>query len=128
MCYNYCMVEFDTQDSDIKKGEVGLNFTFVAMIKWPLVEQNRDVAEMKRNQVVANAMVKHRNDIEAWCEDNCKEPWKMPEEATMQGVPVMFIDRQDWAQCCAEWDVITSKDTKPKGELSVDANGNIIVN
>ena len=85
---------------------------------------------MKRNQVVANAMVKHRNDVEAWCEDNCKEAWKMPDEATMQGVPVMFISKKDWAQCCAEWDIVSSNDTtatKTSGNLSVDANGNIIL-
>ena len=84
MCYNYCMVDFGTQDSDLKKGVVGINYTFYCLIKWPAVAQNRDVAEMKRNQVVANAMVKHRNDIESWCEDNCKEPWKMPEEAWLR--------------------------------------------
>ena len=85
---------------------------------------------MKRNQVVANAMVKHRNDIEAWCEDNCKEPYKMPDEATMQGVPMMFISKKDWAQCCAEWDIVSSKDLQPKstGSLGVDTNGNIIIN
>ena len=130
MCYNYCMVDFGTQDSDLKKGVVGINYTYHCLIKWPAVAQNRDVAEMKRNQVVANAMVQHRNDVEAWCEDNCKEAWKMPEEATMQGVPVMFISKKDWAQCCAEWNIVSSKDMqpKPKGSLGVDTNGNIIIN
>ena len=124
------MVDFSTQDSDLKKGKIGINYTFYCLIKWPLVAQNRDVAEMKRNTVVANAMVKHRNDVEAWCEDNCKEAWKMPEEATLQGVPVMFISQKDWAQCCAEWDIVSSKDTQPKpqGSLGVDSNGNIIIN
>ena len=124
------MVDFGTKDSDLKKGVIGINYTYFCLIKWPLVAQNRDVAEMKRNQVVANAMVKHRNDIEAWCEDNCKEAWKMPDEATMQGVPVMFISKKDWAQCCAEWEIFTTKDTQTKspGSLGVDANGNIIVN
>jgi hypothetical protein len=94
------------------------------------VAQNRDVLEMKRNQTVANAMVKHRSDVEAWCDDNCKEAWKMPDEATVQGVPVMFISKKDWAQCCAEWDIVSTKDIpkpKPKGSIGVDANGEIIV-
>ena len=109
---------------------MGINFTYHCLIKWPPVAQNRDVAEMKRNQTVANAMVKHRSDVEAWCEDNCKEPYKMPDEATMQGVPVMFISKKDWAQCCAEWDIVSSKDInklKPKGSIGVDTNGQIIV-
>mgnify|MGYP006217386655 FL=1 len=124
------MVDFGTKDSDLKKGVVGINYTYFCLIKWPSVAQNRDVAEMKRNQVVANAMVKHRNDVEAWCEDNCKEAWKMPDEATMQGVPVMFISKKDWAQCCAEWEIFTTKDTQTKspGSLGVDSNGNIIIN
>jgi len=124
------MVDFGTKDSDLKKGVVGINYTYFCLIKWPSVAQNRDVAEMKRNQVVANAMVKHRNDVEAWCEENCKEAWKMPDEATMQGVPVMFISKKDWAQCCAEWDIVSSKDInklKPKGSIGVDTNGQIIV-
>ena len=124
------MVDFSTQDSDLKKGVVGINFTYHCLIKWPPVAQNRDVAEMKRNQTVANAMVKHRSDVEAWCDDNCKEAWKMPDEATMQGVPVMFISKKDWAQCCAEWDIVSSKDInklKPKGSIGVYTNGQIIV-
>ena len=124
------MVDFGTQDSDLKKGVVGINFTYHCLIKWPPVAQNRDVLEMKRNQTVANAMVKHRSDVEAWCDDNCKEAWKMPHEATVQGVPVMFISKKDWAQCCAEWDIVSSKDInklKPKGSIGVDTNGQIIV-
>ena len=124
------MVDFSTQDSDLKKGVVGINFTYHCLIKWPPVAQNRDVLEMKRNQTVANAMVKHRSDVEAWCDDNCKEAWKMPDEATVQGVPVMFISKKDWAQCCAEWDIVSSKDInklKPKGSIGVDTNGQIIV-
>ena len=125
------MVDFNTSDSDVKKGKIGINYTYYCLIKWPPVAQNRDVAEMKRNQTVANAMVKHRNDVETWCEDNCKDAWKMTEEATMQGVPVMFISKTDWAQCCAEWDIVTSKDVPPKPKsntLGVDAQGNIIIN
>lgn len=124
------MVDFSTDPKDIKKGSIGLNHQYYCLIKWPAIAQNRDVAEMQRNQAVANAMVKHRSDVEAWCEDNCKEPYKMPEEATMQGVPVMFISKKDWAQCCAEWDIVSSKDInklKPKGSIGVDTNGQIIV-
>tara|TARA_A100001011_G_C13998187_1_gene710187 strand:+ start:304 stop:681 length:378 start_codon:yes stop_codon:yes gene_type:complete len=124
------MVDFGTKDSDLKKGVIGINYTYYCLIKWPSVAQNRDIAEMKRNQVVANAMVKHRNEIEAWCDENCSDAYKMPEEATMQGVPVFFINRKDWAQCCAEWDIITDKDQQPKpktGQLTVGPNGNIIV-
>ena len=124
------MVDFNTQDSDVTKGEIGLNYRFMCLVKWPEVAQNRDVAEMKRNQVVANAMVKHRNDVESWCDDNCKDAWKVPEEATMQGIPLFFMSQNDWAQCCAEWDIVSSKDInklKPKGSIGVDTNGQIIV-
>tara|TARA_R100001591_G_scaffold107574_1_gene116541 strand:+ start:737 stop:1114 length:378 start_codon:yes stop_codon:yes gene_type:complete len=125
------MVDFGTQDSDLKKGKIGINYTYYCLIKWPPIAQNRDVAEMERNQTVANAMVQHRHDIEAWCDDNCKDAYKIPDEATMQGVPVMFISKKDWAQCCAEWDIFTQKEQSVKqssGQLGVDANGKIIIN
>jgi len=122
------MVDFSTDPKDIKKGAIGLNHQYYCLIKWPAIAQNRDVAEMQRNQAVANAMVKHRSDVEAWCDDNCKEPYKIPDEATTQGIPVLFISKLDWAQCCAEWDIVSSKDTiKTQGNLSVDANGNIVL-
>ena len=124
------MVDFSTDSKDIKKGLVGMNHQYYCLIKWPPIAQHRDVAEMQRNKLVANAMVKHRSDGEAWWDDNCKEPYKIPDEATTQGIPVMFISKLDWALCCAEWDIVTKKDTpaKPKGSLSVDTQGNIIVN
>ena len=125
------MVDFSTDPKDLKKGTVGFNHRYYCLIKWPPIARNRDVKEMQQNQAVANAMVKHRTDVEAWCDDNCKEPYKIPDEATTQGIPVMFISRQDWARCCAEWDIVTTQDlapAKPKGSLSVDAHGNIIIN
>jgi len=123
------MVDFSTDPKDIKKGTVGFNHRYYCLVKWPAVAQHRDVKEMQQNKVVANAMVKHRSDVEAWCDENCKEPYKIPDTATTQGIPVLFINKQDWARCCAEWDIVTTKDltpAKPKGSLGVDAHGNII--
>jgi len=51
----------------------------------------------------------------------------MPNEMTLDGVPVLFVNKDDRSFCCANWDILTKEDIKPKGSIGVDANGNIIV-
>ena len=64
--------------------------------------------------------------IEDWCEENCKHPYRMLNEMTLNGIPLLFVNKQDWIYCCANWDIFTKEDIKPKGSLGVDADGNIV--
>ncbi len=120
------MVELDTKDKDLFKGEVGLNHQFSCIVKWPKIAHHRKLEDIQQNPTVSDAMVKHRNDVEDWLEDNCKHPYKMPNEMTLDGIPVLFVNKEDWSFCCANWDILTKEDIKPKGSLGVDANGNIV--
>ena len=78
------------------------------------------------NRGLTNEQIKHRNSIEEWLKDNCKDSYKMPSDMTLDGIPVLFVNKEDYLFCCANWDIFTRKDVKPKGSLGVDANGNIV--
>ena len=104
------MVELDTKDKDLFKGEVGLNHQFSCIVKWPKIAHHRKLEDIQQNPTVSDAMVKHRNDVEDWLEDNCKHPYKMPNEMTLDGVPVLFVNKDDRSFCCANWDILTKED------------------
>jgi len=120
------MVDLDTKNEDIFKGEVIVNYQYSCLIKWPRVVHHRKLEDIQQNTIVSNAMLKHRNDIEDWLKDNCKHPYKMPSDMTLDGIPVLFVNKEDLVFCCATWDIFTKEDIKPRGSLGVDANGNIV--
>ena len=120
------MVDLNTKDEDIFKGEVIVNYQYSCLIKWPRVAHHRKLEDIQQNTIVSNAMLKHRNDIENWLEDNCKHSYKMPSDMTLEGIPVLFVNKEDLVFCCANWDIFTKEDVKPKGSLGVDADGNIV--
>ena len=120
------MVDLNTKDEDIFKGEVIVNYQYSCLIKWPRVAHHRKLEDIQQNTIVSNAMLKHRNDIEDWLKDNCKHPYKMPSDMTLDGIPVLFVNKEDLVFCCATWDIFTKEDIKPRGSLGVDANGNIV--
>ena len=120
------MVDLDTKNEDIFKGEVIVNYQYSCLIKWPRVVHHRKLEDIQQNTIVSNTMLKHRNDIEDWLKDNCKHPYKMPSDLTLDGIPVLFVNKEDLVFCCATWDIFTIEDIKPRGCLGVDANGNIV--
>ena len=120
------MVDLNTKDEDIFKGEVIVNYQYSCLIKWPQLVHHRKLEDIQQNPIVSNAMLKHRNSIEEWLKDNCKDSYKMPSDMTLDGIPVLFVNKEDYLFCCANWDIFTRKDVKPKGSLGVDANGNIV--
>jgi len=120
------MVELDTEDKDLYKGEVVVNYEYSCIVRWPKIAHHRKLEDIQTNPAVSDAMVKHRNDVEDWLKDNCKYSYKMPNEMTLDGVPVLFVNKDDRSFCCANWDILTKEDIKPKGSIGVDANGNIV--
>tara|TARA_Y100000310_G_scaffold337368_1_gene424272 strand:- start:1783 stop:2145 length:363 start_codon:yes stop_codon:yes gene_type:complete len=118
------MVDFDTKDKDVYKGEIGLNFTYHCIVKWPSIAQHRAIEDINKNQKVIDAMVKFKYELEDWLEENCGSPYKIPEEMTLNGIHVSFTTKQDWAFCCANHNIVTKLDSF-QGKLAVQ-NGQII--